>query len=170
MEGEGNTLQGLRRLHPEDPNAIPEGIRRKAAEWASEVEVDEGDVHDAVASAPEKKSEDAFGWKAEHLKALLASAPALAALVSLFLIICRGALPNLAAAAMAGARLVALNKPDNAGIRPIGVPLVWRRVAGRIFNLKRKATWKDSLCSLGGRVCQFVVGWKSGSHALNTAV
>lgn len=63
--------------------------------------------------------------------------------VTLFLYICRGALPDLAAAAFAGARLVALNKPDNAGIRPIGVPLVWRRVAGRLFNLKRKASWKE---------------------------
>ena len=179
MEGLGmapptqDTVDKLHELHPEDPDGlhpIPNQLQKQGKEWAKEVQIDGDDVLTAVASAPKRKSEDMNGWRVEFLMALLNFPDALAALVTIFRQICTGALPVQAAAAFRRGRLVAIQKPDPGGIRPIGIPLVWRRMAGRIFNAKHKDELKHTCVGLDGRVVQFAIGRASGPQAMSISL
>jgi len=179
MEGLGmappteETFAKLVDLHPDDPAGdapIPKELRRQGKEWAREVEIEEDDVLTATISAPKRKSEDVFGWRMEYILPLLSHPKALAALVTLFNVIGTGKLPDAAAAAFRLGRLVALAKPDPGGVRPIGIPLVFRRICGRIFNMQNKDEPRHACVGLLGRVVQFAIGRASGPQSMTISI
>ena len=167
------TIDKLRSLHPDDPNGdhpIPDALKREGEEWARGVIIDDDDVLKAVSSAPKNKSEDLFGWRAEHIAPLLKYPDSLNALTTIFTLICRGSLPDLAAEAFCSGRLVALLKPDPGGLRPIGIPLIFRRLAGRIYNARSKDNLQHLFIGLDGRVVQFALGRPCGPQAMSVAM
>ena len=163
-EGADSTLTRLRELHPDDNREIPAELIAKANEWAATFTITSEEVLKAASTSPRRRSEDSFGWKAEYVQASLGCQKTLDSLTRVFQRICRGQLPEAAAADFSGARLVPLNKPKP-GIRPIGVPLVLRRIAGRIFGTRYRDSWADKLVGADGRVVQFAIGRKAGSQA-----
>lgn len=98
------------------------------------------------------------------MQATLGDPATLTSLTTYFRRACRGELPTIAAATFSSARMVALNK-SRPGVRPIGVPLVLRRMAGRLFAVRFRDHWAARLTGCGGRVVNFAVGRKSGAQA-----
>jgi len=179
MEGLGSappteeTYELLQSLHPADPGGdhpVPDNLKREGDIHAAQVNISRDDVLKAVTSAPKRKSEDGFGWKVEFIVHLMSDSNALDALSNILQYMCRGSLPELTAAAFRSARLVALLKPDPGGVRPIGIPLVWRRVAGRIFNARCKDALMTVFIGLEGRVVQFALGRPSGPQSMSIAI
>ena len=128
-----NTIAALRSKHPEpNPNeVIPDFPVTECLTVTRE------EVMSAISSMPSGSSGGLDGVRPIHLQELLSQASveggtrlltALTKLVNLFL---AGKIPEYARAALFGASLCALKKP-NGGVRPIAIGSVYRRVASRI--------------------------------------
>ena len=104
------------------------------------------------------------GGRWEHWRVLLAVPSALDALHEVLARVASGDMPGEVAAALALSKVLGLSKPDG-GVRPIAVPSLLRRLAGKALC----RACKDSLSAILGRQ-QFAVGLAAGTETLAHSV
>ena len=165
------TVDKLRALHGEDKGRIPPQAFEHAREIAPSINFTALELREAINTSARRSSEDAGGWKVEHLSILTGVPEILNDLTTYFTKILRGDMTPEIRRLYSGARLVALNK-DALGhaIRPIGVPLVFRRVAGRMLARRHRDSWGEHLRGNGGYVTQFAIGRPAGAQQCGIAV
>jgi hypothetical protein len=133
------TVNKLRALHDDDKGTIPNQTFEHASEIAPQVTFTALELREAINTSARRSSEDAGGWKIEHISILTGVSEILEDLSTYFTKILRGDLTPEISKLYSGAHLIFLNK-DALGhaIRPIGVPLVFRRVAGRMLARRHR--------------------------------
>ena len=162
-------------MHPAPSRFFsPEGhIPEDNQSWRSRLEQVKDDINEdtiddsiiirAAKKAGRHRSEDRLGWRSEYWRPLLGS-DALKDLRFSIIEFLRGECTDHFYQSVAGSRLTALSKPDNRGIRPIGITDVLRKLAGRVLNILYRDHIRDSLISQDGRVLQFGVGHSHGAQ------
>ena len=145
-------LDELRRLHPD--SEVPTKPR-----CSSSVPIDKESFTQAVTHLKKKKAADAAGWRAEFLKALNTKALGALEEVCEHIIMEEGFVPKSISPYFFGARLIALSKGEQRGVRPIAIGTTLRK----LISLSIAITIKSRLPSFFGPF-QCGVGMPGGAE------
>ena len=128
---------------------------------------------ETIRDAARGKAADRFGCRAEHLQALLGSEDgrtAIALIRQRDLAIFAGKAPVSILRVAGGGRLIALEKPDNRGVRPVVVVDTPRKLALSAIVAQVRPSLQPHFSSLNGRVVQHACGVSRGTQKFHLAV
>ncbi len=118
-------------LHPK----VPQDRRPCPPRNCAPIQTSNRLVKKAITTFPNGSSGGPDGLRPQHLKDLTSDMsidhPLMEAITDLVNLMLRGECPEFARGALFGCTLVALPKKD-AGVRPIAIGTVWRRIAGKV--------------------------------------
>jgi len=128
---------------------------------------------ETIRDAARGKAADRFGCRAEHLQALLGSEDGRAAIALIRqreLAILAGKAPASILSVAGGGRLIALEKPDNRGVRPVVVVDTPRKLALSAIAAQVRPSLQPHFSSSNGRVVQHACGVSRGTQKFHLAV
>ena len=161
------TLRTLQELHPEPSQKVfspkdtatdgGQSWEAKLLDWKRDINPDSIETYhvaQAIRNAAKRRTHDRWGWRAEFTFPILSSPDLLKLFHGFILDFLRCECTEKLYRDVAGSRLTANLKPNNRGIRPIGITDIIRKIAERTIAIRHRDDIRDALISEDGRVLQ----------------